>query len=63
MPMHMCTYMSVRSAIAAKAYDNGNKNPLAHMHAMQYKEGPQFLSNKEYRPFLRVTDCSQVFAV
>lgn len=47
-------------AVAAKAYANGNKNPLAHMHAKTFKTGPNFLSNEEYRPFLRVTDCSQV---
>mmetsp|Transcript_106025 Transcript_106025/g.204023 ORF Transcript_106025/g.204023 Transcript_106025/m.204023 type:complete len:413 (+) Transcript_106025:50-1288(+) len=53
------------AAVAAKAYANGNKNPLAHMRAAKVPlekavKGPQFLSNKEYKPFLRVTDCSQV---
>ena len=51
--------------VAAKAYANGNLNPKAHMHAKELspekaKSGPEFLSNEEYRPYLRVTDCSQV---
>jgi acetyl-CoA acyltransferase len=52
-------------AVVAKAYANGNKNPLAHMHTKQISKkkaqiGAQFLSNEAYRPFLRVSDCSQV---
>jgi acetyl-CoA acyltransferase len=51
--------------VVAKAYANGNKNPLAHMHAKKLSaekasNGPHFLSNETFRPFLRVTDCSQV---
>lgn len=54
--------------IVEKAYGNGNLNPNAHMHAVKIdaeaaKEGaknPKFLSNEEYKPFLRLTDCSQV---
>eukprot|EP00930_Biecheleria_cincta_P023174 TRINITY_DN16784_c1_g2_i1.p1 TRINITY_DN16784_c1_g2~~TRINITY_DN16784_c1_g2_i1.p1 ORF type:complete len:414 (-),score=83.02 TRINITY_DN16784_c1_g2_i1:14-1255(-) len=53
------------AAVAAKAYANGNRNPLAHMHTVKLSpekaaKGPKFLSNPEYKPFLRVTDCSQV---
>ena len=56
------------NAIVAKAYANGNKNPNAHMHFVKVSEegaregekNPKFLSNKEYRPWLRMTDCSQV---
>lgn len=53
------------ASVAAKSYDNGNKNPLAHMQATKMSlekaaKGAEFLSNKEFRPFLRVTDCSQV---
>jgi acetyl-CoA acyltransferase len=56
-------------AISAKAYGNGNLNPLAHMHAVKVsadqaasvsKTNPNFLSNEEFSSFLRVTDCSQV---
>lgn len=55
--------------IAAKAYGNGNLNPLAHMHSVKVsaehagaasKTNPNFLGNEEYKPFLRLTDCSQV---
>lgn len=51
--------------VAAKAYSNANRNPLAHMHTVKMPpekagKGAEFLSNKEYRPFLRVSDCSQV---
>lgn len=54
---------------AVKAYANANKNPLAHMRAVTMSleqassasdDNPAFLSNAEYRPFLRVSDCSQV---
>merc|ERR1719221_657716 len=53
------------ACVAAKAYANGNQNPLAHMHTMKLslekaEQGSKFLSNPEYKPFLRVTDCSQV---
>lgn len=51
--------------VAAKAYANGNRNPLAHMQstklsAEKAEQGAQFLSNKDYKPYLRITDCSQV---
>lgn len=57
--------MSDIAAVAAKAYANANKNPLAHMKAVNLpiekaEKGPQFLTNKEIKPYLRVTDCSQV---
>lgn len=53
------------SHAAVKAYDNGNKNPLAHMKAVNMSfEGamssPTFLSNSELHPFIRMSDCSQV---
>jgi len=53
------------AAVTAKAYANGNRNPLAHMHATKMpmdkaQKGSLFLTNQEYKPFLRVTDCSQV---
>ena len=54
--------------IVAKAYANGNLNPKAHMHAIKVDEeaarvgdkNPMFLSNADYKDFLRLTDCSQV---
>merc|ERR1712217_65535 len=54
--------------IVAKAYSNGNKNPKAHMHAVKvdekgarlHEKNPNFLSNQEFAPYLRLTDCSQV---
>jgi hypothetical protein len=48
------------SAVAKKSYENGNKNPKAHMHTKIFKEGGLFLSNPEYKPYLRSSDCSQV---
>ena len=55
--------------VSVKAYSNGNKNPLAHMNAVKMTlenantasdKNPNFLSNAEYKNFLRVSDCSQV---
>mmetsp|Transcript_46039 Transcript_46039/g.103568 ORF Transcript_46039/g.103568 Transcript_46039/m.103568 type:complete len:421 (-) Transcript_46039:168-1430(-) len=55
--------------VSAKAYGNGNLNPLAHMHSMKVTvdhaakvsdKNPNFLSNEEFSSFLRITDCSQV---
>mmetsp|Transcript_58522 Transcript_58522/g.117143 ORF Transcript_58522/g.117143 Transcript_58522/m.117143 type:complete len:421 (-) Transcript_58522:354-1616(-) len=55
--------------VSAKAYSNGNLNPLAHMHSVKVsaeyasaasEKNPNFLSNQEFSSFLRVTDCSQV---
>lgn len=55
--------------VAAKAYANGNLNPLAHMHSKQVSfeqantagpTNPNFLGNETYKNYLRITDCSQV---
>lgn len=55
--------------VAAKAYANGNLNPLAHMHTKKVSfeqantagpTNPNFLGNETYKNFLRITDCSQV---
>lgn len=55
--------------LSARAYANGNLNPLAHMHSVKVsaehasvasEKNPNFLSNQEFCSFLRVTDCSQV---
>jgi acetyl-CoA acyltransferase len=55
--------------VAAKAYANGNKNPLAHMKKAKMTfenastvsdKNPNFLSHPEYKAHLRVSDCSQV---
>lgn len=55
--------------VAEKAYANGNKNPLAHMHTRKFKaaqctgEDPsniRFLGNETYKDYLRMIDCSQV---
>lgn len=54
---------------SVKAYGNGNKNPLAHMHAIKMTleqaatasdTNPNFLTNEALKPHLRVSDCSQV---
>jgi acetyl-CoA acyltransferase len=54
---------------SVKAYANANRNPLAHMHAVKMTleqaatasdSNPNFLSNAELKPHLRVSDCSQV---
>ncbi|MBW2730742.1 MAG: thiolase domain-containing protein [Deltaproteobacteria bacterium] len=54
---------------SAKAYSNANKNPLAHMTSYQMSfemaalasdKNPVFLSNEAIKPYLRVSDCSQV---
>ena len=54
---------------SVKAYANANRNPLAHMHAVKMTleqaettsdSNPEFLSNPELKPHLRVSDCSQV---
>jgi len=55
--------------LSAKAYGNGNLNPLAHMHAVKMdvesamtvsRRNPTFLANKDLHPYLRLSDCSQV---
>jgi acetyl-CoA acyltransferase len=54
---------------SVKAYDNANRNPLAHMHtvkmtleqaAVASDTNPNFLQNPELQPHLKVSDCSQV---
>jgi acetyl-CoA acyltransferase len=55
--------------LSAKAYANANRNPFAHMKGytltyedarVESKRNPTFLSNEELRPYLKVSDCSQV---
>lgn len=55
--------------LSSKAYTNANKNPLAHMQAVQMdietasvesKKNPCFLGNEEFKKFLKLSDCSQV---
>eukprot|EP00744_Colponema_vietnamica_P005420 GILI01007945.1.p1 GENE.GILI01007945.1~~GILI01007945.1.p1 ORF type:complete len:425 (+),score=157.29 GILI01007945.1:45-1319(+) len=55
--------------VSEKAYANGNLNPLAHMNKVKYTyeqartasdKNPNFLSNAEYKDYLRISDCSQV---
>ncbi|CAE7209411.1 unnamed protein product [Symbiodinium sp. CCMP2592] len=57
--------MADLATVGVKAYSNGNKNPLAHMHTVQLPlekavAGPEFLKNEELKPFVRATHCSQV---
>lgn len=61
--------MEDTARVAAKAYANGNQNPLAHMHTKKVSfeqantagpTNPNFLGNETYKNFLRITDCSQV---
>lgn len=65
-------FLTGLGAVSAKAYANGAKNPLAHMHAVASKmtlahcssvgnpKNPNFLGNEEYKDYIRLTDCSQV---
>ena len=55
--------------VVVNAYQNANKNPLAHMNKVSYTleqaseasdKNPCFLANEELKPHLKVTDCSQV---
>lgn len=55
--------------VSVKAYDNANRNPLAHMQnvrmtheqaASASDRNPAFLSNPDLQPYLKVSDCSQV---
>ena len=55
--------------VSVKAYGNANKNPLAHMKAVRMTleqaagsgpSNPNFLSNAELSPYLKMSDCSQV---
>jgi len=54
---------------AVKAYANANRNPLAHMSGRKMtlenasaanERNPTFLSNEEYGPYMKMSDCSQV---
>ena len=54
---------------SAKAYSNGNRNPLAHMHAVKMtleqaattgESNPKILQNPDLHDHLKVSDCSQV---
>ena len=51
--------------VSIKAYGNANKNPKAHMKQPKWTPRPaaasfKFLNNEEYKPFVKVSDCSQV---
>ena len=55
--------------VVAKAYANANRNPNAHMRAVTMTAeqaarpsdaNPTFLTNPEYKDWLKVSDCSQV---
>jgi acetyl-CoA acetyltransferase len=55
--------------LVANAYANAAKNPKSHMgtvsmsveHASESSDkNPAFLSNEELKPFMKITDCSQV---
>lgn len=55
--------------LSVKAYSNANKNPLAHMHHAEMSfetalhasdKNPNFLSNPEFKPYIKTSDCSQV---
>ena len=55
--------------VVVKAYENANLNPLAHMHLKKMTleaasaasdTNPNFLSNDALKPWLKVSDCSQV---
>ncbi len=54
---------------SVKAYANANRNPLAHMQAVTMDfdtartasdRNPAFLGNEDLKPWLKVSDCSQV---
>lgn len=55
--------------VVMKAFANANKNPNAHMHTVEVdwetattvnKRNPEFLSNPEFKEYLRVLECSPV---
>jgi len=57
------------SRVSVKAYGNGNLNPKAHMQRVKMTleqashasdKNPNFLSNPDLNPYLRISDCSQV---
>jgi acetyl-CoA acyltransferase len=60
---------SVLAKLVVNAYENASKNPLAHMRTVGMSlekateasdKNPCFLANEELKPFMKVTDCSQV---
>ncbi len=55
--------------LVVKAYGNANRNPNAHMRTVQMtlerasivsQKNPLFLENRDYRDYLKLSDCSQV---
>jgi acetyl-CoA acyltransferase len=55
--------------VVTKAYSNGNRNPFAHMRAAKREyewaaqagdRNPCFLANEELKPYMKMSDCSQV---
>lgn len=57
------------AALSVKAYENANKNPLAHMHSVSMDidtalvssaKNPNFLGNAELKAYMKASDCSQV---
>ncbi len=55
--------------VAVKAYSNANKNPYAHMRTKEMPlelareasdRNPCFLGNEDLKPYLKMSDCSQV---
>ena len=51
--------------VSVKAYNNANKNPKAHMKAVNLdldsaNSSPGFLANEDLNPYIRLSDCSQV---
>ena len=55
--------------ISVKAYGNANKNPKAHMKAVSMDletareagpKNPNFLTNEDLAPYMKMSDCSQV---
>ncbi|MEZ6186552.1 MAG: beta-ketoacyl synthase N-terminal-like domain-containing protein [Planctomycetota bacterium] len=55
--------------VVVNAYQNANKNPFAHMRTVNMTldnaseasdKNPCFLDNQELKPFMKVSDCSQV---
>ena len=64
-----CEAFGVTSAyidtVSVKAYANANLNPKAHMKASEMtlilaEKSIKFLGNEQYKPFVKVSDCSQV---
>jgi len=66
---HSDTTLDDLALASVKAYANASKNPFAHMREVEMPlekaqnasaSNPQFLSNEALKPWLRVSDCSQV---